>query len=248
MKVYRENIKTIIQTQYNDPLLIHLSNKIISHLKLAEGKQLLDIGCGVGRTSFMAALQGFDVIGVDIEKKAIDIAKTTAKKLNLENKCIFDYGDILKQKKLYNKKFDVIICSEVIEHVLHPQKIINLAFRLLKKNGLFIITTPHDPKLWSVLDNYADHIKRFSTGELKRLLSNFKVVNFYTIGFPFMRSVICFYDFITRVVNIKHTSSLRKHSVKNTIYSTVIGILLNFDDLFNSINKGTTIVVIAKKN
>jgi len=63
-----------------------------------------------------------------------------------------------------------------------------------------------------------------------------------------MRSVICFYDFITRVVNIKHTSSLRKHSVKNTIYSTVIGILLNFDDLFNSINKGTTIVVIAKKN
>lgn len=248
MKVYKDSIQTIIQTQYNDPLLIHLSDKIISHLKLAKGKQLLDIGCGVGRTSFMAALQGFNVIGVDIERKAINVAKTSAKKLNLEKKCVFDHGNILKQKKLYNKKFDVIICSEVIEHVSRPQKIINLAFRLLKKNGLFILTTPHDQKLWSVLDDYADHIKRFNIGELKHLLSNFKVVNFYTIGFPFMRAMIFFYNFITRVANIKHTSSWRKHNVKNNIYSTIIGILLKFDDLFNSTNKGTTIIAIAKKN
>ena len=196
MKVYKDTIQTIIHTQYNDPLLSHLTEKIVEHLALANGKRLLDIGCGVGRVDILAAIKGFATVGIDIEKKAITLAKDNAKKFGLDMQCKFITGDILKQRNLSKQTFDVIVCSEVIEHVSDPQKIIDFAYKLLKKNGLIILTTPNDPRLWSVLDEYAGHVKRFRVQEIKQLLQHFTILSLYIIGFPFMRIIIQCYDTI----------------------------------------------------
>lgn len=247
MEVYKSNIQTIVQTQYEDPLLMHISKRIGTHLKTIRGQRVLDIGCGVGRTSLLAASFGFNVIGVDTEPKAIRLARMNAKNFYLDTKCTFIIGDILKQRKLLKKKFDIVICSEVIEHVEKPQTIINFAFRLLKKDGSFILTTPHDPNLWSVLDEYAGHVKRYRIEEIKQLLRKFRITKLYTIGFPLMRVIIIVYNYLIKIMNIPHSASWRKNKLKNQLYALLVGLLLKCDDIFNFLNRGTTIVVIAKK-
>lgn len=246
MKVYKDTIRTIIHTQYNDPLLNHLTEKIVDHLALVNGKSLLDIGCGVGRVDILAAVKGFTTVGVDIEKKVIALAKENAKRFGLDAQCKFIAGNILQQKSLSKQLFDVVICSEVIEHVSNPQEIIDFAYKVLKKNGLIILTAPNDPKLWSVLDEYAGHVKRFRVQEIKQLLSHFTILRFYTVGFPFMRIIIRCYDTIAKRANIKHSASWRQQKFKNTLYAIIVKYLLKFDDLFNNLQKGTTVVVVAR--
>lgn len=247
MKVYTRNTNIILNSQFNDPLLNHITKKIISYLRYAKGKKIFDLGCGVGRVSILAALEGFSVLGIDIERKAIEIARTKAKKLGLGNVCEFKHGDVLRTDYLKSNQFDIVICSEVIEHVKQPDRIINLAHRILKKNGLLILTTPNNPKLWTVLDEYAQHIKRFRAEEIKALLANYKILKLYTIGFPFMRVIISSYNLFSKFGLAKHNAEWRKNASANKIYNMFVGFLLKVDDLFNFLNIGTTIVVVAKK-
>lgn len=247
MKVYTEHTSTITQTQYHDPLLTHISYKIASHLKLKKGGTLLDLGCGVGRTSLLAASLGYYVVGIDIERKAIKLANLNAKILGLK-KCRFIHGDILKHRRLYSHQtFDAIVCSEVIEHVRNPKAIIDLAFKLLKQDGLFILTTPHDQKQWSVLDEYAQHVKRFHIEEIKQLLSDFKILHLYTLGFPFMKIIIRTYNLLAKKTATQHSAAWRQNKAKNIIYYAIARNLLKLDDMFNSFSKGTTIIAVAVK-
>lgn len=247
MKLYKEDKKTIVLAQGRDPLMDHLSSKIIAFLPPGEGLKILDIGCGVGRIAKRAALMGFEVFGVDIERTVINIARENLSENGLEKRCHFLAGDILKIKKLSQMKFDVVICSEVIEHVKNPQKIVNLAYEKLENGGLLILTTPHNPKLWSVLDDYAQHQKRFTIEELRKLLVKFQIIRLFTIGFPFMRMIISAYGLFIKKVSFNHPPGWRKKTILNEIYYFVISLLLKFDDLFNFLNLGTNILVVAKK-
>jgi len=62
-----------------------------------------------------------------------------------------------------------------------------------------------------------------------------------------MQIIIRCYSFITRRANIKHSASWRQQNFKNTLYAIIVKYLLRFDDLFNDLQKGTTIVVVARK-
>lgn len=248
MKVYKETIQTVVATQYSDPVLNHITAKIISHLVLAKGKRLLDLGCGVGRVELVAATKGFTTIGIDFEPKAIDLARTYAKRQGLAKRCLFIVGDILETPSMFREQFDVIICSEVIEHVKRPEKIIHVAFQLLRENGTLIVTTPHDQKLWSPLDKYAGHVKRFSLQEIEKLLAKFRIIHLYTIGFPLMRSIIRLYTLFSKKTGRVHTASWRKDKINNYLYATIMSYALKFDDLFNHQNKGTTIIAIVQKS
>lgn len=247
MKVYNKKTEIIFNSQFKDPLLNHITEKIIFHLTFAKGKKILDLGCGVGRVSILAGLNGFQVLGIDIEKKAIDIANEESLRLGLGSHCKFRHGDVLETEHLKNKKFDVLICSEVIEHVKNPERIIRITHNVLKKDGLLILTTPHDPKQWTVIDKYAEHVKRFRIVEIKNLLSDFRILKLYTIGFPFMRSIVALYNILVRFKLIKHDTEWRAKGGTNNLYNFTIGILLRIDDLFNYLYKGTTIIVVAKK-
>jgi 2-polyprenyl-6-hydroxyphenyl methylase/3-demethylubiquinone-9 3-methyltransferase len=101
-----------------------------------EGLSILDLGCGGGILSEALAKQGASVCGVDIEQKLIDVAKQHAHESGL----IIDYqvADITTFK---HKKFDAIVCMEMLEHVEDPQKIIKACHRLLKPGGHLFLST-----------------------------------------------------------------------------------------------------------
>lgn len=106
-------------------------------------QKILDLGCGPGYYSIALVKKGNDVTGIDISEDKINIAKQVAK----ENKINVNFlvGDARKIP-FKDNTFDLVICSEIIEHVKEDKKVIKEILRILKKRGRFIITTPADSK------------------------------------------------------------------------------------------------------
>ena len=111
------------------------------------------------------------------------------------------------------------------------------------------LTTPHDPPhQWSVLDEYGEHVRRFTRRQVFWSLRNYNSVKVETIGFPFFRMLVFLYTNMLKVVGFSHTPrTIRKGSFITTVYYVVGLVLLRFDDFFNCFNRGTTIVAIATK-
>ena len=98
---------------------------------------ILDIGCGGGLLSEPMSKLGANVTGIDASSKNIEIAKLHAKK----NKLKINYLCTSPEKLKINKKFDVILNMEIIEHVEDINFFINSCSKLLKKNGLMFVAT-----------------------------------------------------------------------------------------------------------
>ena len=110
-------------------------------LEEPKGKAL-DLGCGTGRLSIRLALNGWNVDGVDVSTKVIEIAEYISKIKGLHVNFITLDGSDYVRKEFY----DLIVCSEVLEHVDDDQRIVNNIYESLAPGGIAIITVPHDSK------------------------------------------------------------------------------------------------------
>ena len=98
---------------------------------------ILDLACGYGALSLIARRHGYkNILGVDISKEEIEIGKKIGNK-DLINADIFDY---LHSSK---KKFDLIICQDLIEHLNRNQisELFELMSSNLSKGGFILIHT-----------------------------------------------------------------------------------------------------------
>ncbi len=105
--------------------------------KPLEKIQILDIGCGGGLLSEPMCRMGANVTGIDASITNIKIAKLHAKKNNLSIKYICSSPENLKT----NKKFDVILNMEIIEHVEDVEYFLKSCSKLLKDNGMMFVAT-----------------------------------------------------------------------------------------------------------
>lgn len=94
----------------------------------------LDIGSSTG--TFLSILQdkGWDVLGIEPSRKSADIANK--KGINTLNKSF-------ENVKLIKGSYDVVILNHILEHVDNPQKFIEKARELLKKDGIILIDVPN---------------------------------------------------------------------------------------------------------
>ena len=129
--------------KFNPIRIRYIKENIISNFKLkAKQKPLdkiniLDIGCGGGLLSEPMTRLGANVTGIDASSKNINIAKLHAKK----NKLKINYLCSSPEKLKIQKKFDVILNMEIVEHVEDINFFINSCSKLLKKNGLMFVAT-----------------------------------------------------------------------------------------------------------
>ena len=96
-------------------------------VKQGKDKRALDVGCREGIQSEFLKKKGYSVVPIDIEKKYKD--------------CII--VDVNKKLPFKDASFDLIWCSEVIEHLDDPSKTIQEFKRILKLGGEIILTTPN---------------------------------------------------------------------------------------------------------
>ena len=129
--------------KFNPIRISYIKNNIISSFNLKNKKKpleqtkILDIGCGGGLLSEPMSRLGADVTGIDASQKNINIAKLHAKKSNLNINYICTSPEEMKS----NKKFDVILNMEIIEHVEDVNFFLECSTALLKKNGIMFIAT-----------------------------------------------------------------------------------------------------------
>ena len=129
--------------KFNPIRIKYLKENIIEHFKLKQtnsplkGLNILDIGCGGGLLSEPITRLGAKVTAIDASKKNIQVAKFHAKKNNLK----INYLCSSPEKLNLNKKFDVILNMEIVEHVEDLNFFIKKSSNLLKKNGLMFIAT-----------------------------------------------------------------------------------------------------------
>ena len=107
---------------------------VYKHLKDKSGLRILEIGCGRGYLTYSLNFSGHLATGIDVSEEAIKSARE-----NFGN--YFEISDIENYKT--NDKFDLIISTEVIEHVPNPDKFLSACIRLLKKTGAILLTTPN---------------------------------------------------------------------------------------------------------
>ena len=129
--------------KFNPIRIKYLKENIIEHFKLKQtnsplkGLNILDIGCGGGLLSEPITRLGAKVTAIDASKKNIQVARFHAKKNNLK----INYLCSSPEKLNLNKKFDVVLNMEIVEHVEDLNFFIKKSSNLLKKNGLMFIAT-----------------------------------------------------------------------------------------------------------
>lgn len=143
------------------------SGKRINRCKaLVQGNLFLEIGCNVGIATEAARRLGFDAVGIDVDAAAIDIAKAEFPE------CRF-YAELSTDFAARGERYDVIYCSEVMEHVPDPMSVLRSMKELLAENGIIWMSTP-DAGHWRTPKNVLewkelappDHIGMFSPKSL----------------------------------------------------------------------------------
>jgi SAM-dependent methyltransferase len=99
--------------------------------------KILDVGCGNGsQLAIPLARLGFNVTGIDPDHASISHANRLAKNIPSASFLCASVDDV-------TDNFDVVILSEVLEHVADPANLLKTGVRLLHPNGVIIVTTPN---------------------------------------------------------------------------------------------------------
>jgi len=140
--------------------------------------RFLDIGCATGFLLDEAKKQGWDAEGVELSEWSVNFAKD---KLGLKV-----FQGHLNEANFPSKYFDVIVLTDVVEHVIDPSGLMEEARRLLKPDGILYISTPDIESLLSKLLKAKwwgiqhAHLYYFSRNSLTRLLdvAGFRVIKY----------------------------------------------------------------------
>lgn len=133
--------------------------------KFVSGKKVLDAGCGSGKGTMLLSEKAKYTLGIDIDDKAIGLAKSsfTSDKL--------DYKSVKIENFRYPIPFDVAVSLQVIEHVYNQDKYIRLIKNVLSKKAIAVISTPN--RLTQGYNENPYHIKELNRDELYSLLKKY---------------------------------------------------------------------------
>ncbi len=96
------------------------------------GKNVLDIPCGDGRASYEFKKKGANVIALDLFPDFMKLPDLSA-----------EYADLSEILPLESRTIDYIICQEGIEHIPNQLQVLEEFNRVLRKDGILLITTPN---------------------------------------------------------------------------------------------------------
>lgn len=127
---------TLYHTEEDKKRLKFIIDQIAAHSKNTD-KRVLEIGCGNGNMSKAIAYMGYQVLGIDIDDSSIKWANEHNDLPNLEFRV--QPAEELTQENF----FDIIVCTEVLEHLHDPSIVLKYVSGNLKDDGIFISTVPN---------------------------------------------------------------------------------------------------------
>ena len=166
-----------------------LTEVFVELVKQIDGiRTICDLGCGNGHIAGRLAAHGYDVTGIDASRSGIAIAKRAYPNVHFIEALINGRLDQLELQTFANSEswsgFDLVISSDVIEHLYRPSDLLETVLALLKPRGHVLIGTPYHGYLKNLalaisgrMDSHfsalhdGGHIKFFSVHTLSQLLT-----------------------------------------------------------------------------
>lgn len=158
-----------------------LAQVVIGLVKgLEDVKTICDLGCGNGYLTGLLTGLGYDVTGIDASDSGINIARANFAGATFLQATI----DSTLRERTGLEQFDLVVSSDVIEHLYRPADLIEAAASLVKPNGRILVGTPYHGYLKNLvlsltgkMDSHfcvqddGGHIKFFSVKTLSDLLT-----------------------------------------------------------------------------
>jgi|SRR5450755_291420 SAM-dependent methyltransferase len=130
----------------------------LDKLPLPAGAEVLDAGCGSGRT--LEELEDYgEVRGIELNPEAAEVARGRG------------HGEVevgrLEDLPWSDSTFDLITCLDVIEHTPDDRATLRELRRVTKPGGWLLVTVPAYQALWSAHDEANHHYRRYSRSALR---------------------------------------------------------------------------------
>jgi 2-polyprenyl-3-methyl-5-hydroxy-6-metoxy-1,4-benzoquinol methylase len=188
MNNYPKKLQNLLEAEI-DPAFAQRAKLIFEQVAQAQPRSVLDIGCGRG--FYVQALTYFNqidqILGVDINQDYLDVARN-----NIDDDRVSLKQFDINQLDSLDQTFDLIILSEVLEHIGHDDQLLQKIRSLLSDEGKLVITVPHqqfpfcwdpinyvlmnffgthiDQDVWWLAGIWADHERLYELDQLKTKL------------------------------------------------------------------------------
>lgn len=216
---------------------------------------MLDIGCSNGEFLFHAKKYGFQVTGIELNKRTAEIA--------IQNGINVHIGTI--DTVSLNQKYDCIFLGDIIEHVTDPKSFLSKCSSLLNNNGHIIISTPNLDCFWSkssfllyklfkipwssLTPPY--HLFQFSHGNLISLAHNngLNYVNSWYTGRPRLMYELGSLHLVKKIKNSKGIMKVFYfiYTVKSFLLYSILYFISDVLSLFRITKKDFAMVIVFKK-
>jgi len=171
---------------FNGPVGQGIADTILDIIAAqTEVKTICDLGCGNGYLAGQLGKRGYTVLGIDASETYLQIAReyNGSERVSFMNGLID--ATLAKQLLAVRQPFDLVVSSDVIEHLYNPLDFLETALALLRPGGTAVIGTPYHGYLknvaislagkWDVHHSvhwHGGHIKFFSPSSLRKMMLN----------------------------------------------------------------------------
>jgi SAM-dependent methyltransferase len=193
---------------------------LIRECKLPADARVLDIGTGTGANLRLLKQAGFaNVTGIDPSGEA---ARWCAEK----GLGAVQFGDI-RALPIPDQSIDLVIATDVIEHVDDDQRAVSEIYRVLRPGGIALITVPAFPSLWGLQDEVSHHYRRYRMRSFLRILdkAKFQVTNRFYFNYILFLPIFLA-RWLIRVLKIRLAS---ENEVNGPLLNFLLGMVFRID-------------------
>ena len=160
--------------------------RLILSLLTADGqpRRVLDIGAGTGdlAEAISHSVPDTEILGLDVSVEGLELARRKVPHASFLERDLTQAAEVPPEYRAWATH---AVCSEVLEHVDEPERLMENARPYLAPGCLLVVTVPGGPM--SAFDRHIGHRKHFRPAELRGVLerAGFEVVRATGAGFPF---------------------------------------------------------------
>jgi ubiquinone/menaquinone biosynthesis C-methylase UbiE len=172
----------------------------------------LDVGCGTGfiLSKVSAMFPNASLFGSDMFSSGLHFASSRVHGV--------DFLQMDARNIPYIEEFEAIGAFDVIEHIEEDTDVLNEMYRALKTGGIIILTVPQHKWLWSHVDEYSCHVRRYGVGELQRKVEE--------AGFVVLRST-SFVTFLLPAMIVSRLTNLMRCDDAGRVAEIAVPKILN---------------------
>jgi len=219
---------------------------ILKKLRPQCGEILLDLGCGNGRYSKIFSLRGVSVVGLEISRLALDLAKKQCVRCNL-------LLGTVEKLPFKDGVFDKVFAMDLIEHVPNDFEGLNEIIRIMKNSGVIFVSFPREKKVFKFSeDSRLGHLHAYQRDHIKEFLEkNDLITEIYFVDAFF--DYICYHlDLAVKRILTREKVDPLKSSIKGggllvRLGRKILTFVASIDLFFCRFPLGNAFFVFARK-